>query len=77
MCLAVPMKVLKIDKKKKKAVAEVQGVKREISIMLLTEKLKVGDYVAVHVGYALEIMDVKTAREILEVLGDGSGIDRM
>jgi hydrogenase expression/formation protein HypC len=70
------MKVIKIDKKRKKALAEVQGVKREISTMLLTEKLKVGDYVAVHVGYALEIMDVKTAREILEVLGDGSGINR-
>ena len=75
MCLAVPMKVIKIDRKKKRAIAEVNGVKREIPTMLLTDSFKVGDYVAVHVGYALEVMDIKTAKEIMEVLGieDGKG----
>jgi len=69
MCLGVPMKVIEILEPNKRAVAEVQGVKREISMMLLTEEAHIGDWVTVHIGYALEVLDLETAEEILYVLG--------
>ena len=68
MCLGVPMKVVEILEPGKRAVAEAQGVKREISTILLTEEAVVGDWVTVHIGYALEVLDVETAEEIMYVL---------
>lgn len=69
MCLGVPMKVIEVDAEANTAIADARGVKREISTMLLTEELKVGDYVVVHVGYALEVLDTESAEEILYILG--------
>ena len=54
MCLAFPAKVLKIDKEL--ATVERSGVKREASLMLLPEA-KVGDYVLIHAGFAMQIID--------------------
>ena len=71
MCLGVPMKVVEILEPGKRAMAEVQGVKREISTTLLTEEAHAGDWVTVHIGYALEVLDLETAEEILYVLGLG------
>ncbi len=66
MCLAIPSKVLKIDENN---VAEVDtlGVKREVSLDLINEEVKVGDYVLIHVGYAMSKIDEKAALESLEV----------
>lgn len=68
MCLGVPMKIIEILEPCKRAIAEAQGVKREISTMLLTEEAHIGDWVTVHIGYALEVLDVETAEEIMYVL---------
>ena len=69
MCVGVPMKVIEIDYPM--AVAEARGVRRNISIMLLPEdEVKVGDYVMVHVGNAIEIIDEKDAEEIWKVLDE-------
>ena len=54
MCLAFPAKVLKIDNEL--ATVERAGVKREASLMLLPEA-KVGDYVLIHAGFAMQIID--------------------
>lgn len=54
MCLAFPAKVLKIDNEL--AMVERAGVKREASLMLLPEA-KVGDYVLIHAGFAMQIID--------------------
>jgi len=62
------MKIIEILEPDKRALAEAQGVKREISTMLLTEEAQVGDWVTVHIGYALEVLDVETAEEIMYVL---------
>jgi hydrogenase expression/formation protein HypC len=62
------MKIIEIIEPSLRAMAEAQGVKREISTMLLTEDAKVGDWVTVHIGYALEVLDVETAEEIMYVL---------
>ena len=54
MCLAFPAKVLEIDGDL--ATVERSGVKRAASLMLLPET-KIGDYVLVHAGFAMQIID--------------------
>ena len=54
MCLAFPAKVLKIENEL--ATVERAGVKREASLMLLP-KAKVGDYVLIHAGFAMQVID--------------------
>jgi hydrogenase expression/formation protein HypC len=64
MCLAVPMKVLKIENNK--AVVELEGITRKARVDLIPD-LKVGDYVIVHAGFAIEKIDEKMAKEVQEV----------
>lgn len=62
MCLAVPAKILEINGD----LARVDfggGVMREVNIMLVDAK--VGDYVLVHAGYAIQVLDEKEAEETL------------
>ena len=54
MCLAFPAKVLRIDGDL--ATVERSGVKRSASLMLLPEA-KIGDYVLIHAGFAMQIID--------------------
>ncbi|MEM3396928.1 MAG: HypC/HybG/HupF family hydrogenase formation chaperone [Thermoplasmata archaeon] len=63
MCLAVPAKVLEIHGKKAKV--DFGGVFREVDISLVNAKI--GDYVIVHAGYAIEVMDRETAEETLKL----------
>ncbi len=63
MCLAVPAKVLEINGKV--AIVDFGGVKREARLDLLPD-VKIGDYVIVHTGFAIEKLDDKTAKEILQ-----------
>lgn len=69
MCLAIPAKVVEIGKGKEgaraKAKADFGGVSREIDISLVDAK--VGDYVMVHAGFAIEIMDEHEAKETIEL----------
>lgn len=65
MCLAVPAIVREINGDK--AIVELEGVTLEISIMF-TPEVKTGDYVIVHAGYAIAIMDEKEAEETIELL---------
>ncbi len=77
MCLAVPGKVLSIDKSNpelKMARVDFSGVVREVSVQWLPE-VKVGDYVLTHVGMALNILDEKDALETLELLREMGELD--
>ena len=65
MCLGIPMKIL--SKKENKAMVSSGGTSREISIALL-KGAKVGDYVIVHAGFAIEKLDERRAKETLEIL---------
>jgi hydrogenase expression/formation protein HypC len=65
MCLAVPALVKSIDGLQ--ANVEIGGVGRQISIWL-TPEVKVGDYVLLHTGYAINIIDEAEARETLKLL---------
>ena len=65
MCLAIPALVKSIDGQL--AEVEVGGVSRKVSIWL-TPEVKVGDYVLLHTGYAINIIDEAEARETLKLL---------
>jgi len=64
MCLAYPYKIVEI-KNEWTAVAETQGVKTEVYLHLLPEPVKVGDWVLVHVGFAIQKLSEKEAQESL------------
>ncbi len=65
MCLAVPARVESINGYVGEV--EVGGVRRKISLHLVPE-VKVGDYVYVHTGFAISIVDEKEAEETLQLL---------
>ncbi len=62
MCLSIPSKVVEIDENNF-ATVETLGVKRGVSLDLIAEPVKVGEYVLIHVGFAMEKIDVKAAEE--------------
>ncbi|MGQ9722659.1 MAG: HypC/HybG/HupF family hydrogenase formation chaperone [Candidatus Jordarchaeum sp.] len=64
MCLAIPAKVLEI--RDEKAVVDFGGVKREAWITLV-DNVKVGDYLIIHTGYAIQRLDKKEAEETLRL----------
>lgn len=63
MCLALPAKITKILPHQK-AIANVGGVEREISTALLDD-VAIGNYVIIHVGYALTLLDENEAQKTL------------
>ena len=65
MCLAVPSQVITI--KESKAEVEIGGVTRTIDISLIPD-VTVGDYVLVHTGYAITVIDADEARETIKLL---------
>jgi hydrogenase expression/formation protein HypC len=73
MCLAVPAEVLSIAAADA-AVVSIGGVRKTISTALL-DAVEVGDYVLVHVGYALSLIDEAEARRTLQLLAAEGGID--
>jgi hydrogenase expression/formation protein HypC len=66
MCLAVPMKVVSIEGEV--AIAEIDGVKREASLMMLNEDVNIGDYVLIHAGFAISRLDEEEALETLAIM---------
>jgi hydrogenase expression/formation protein HypC len=66
MCLGVPMQVVNIDGTD--IVAEIDGVKREASLMILDDEVMLGDFVIVHAGFAISKLDEQEARETLAMM---------
>jgi len=71
MCLAIPALVKSIDGQQ--AEVEIGGVTRRASIQL-TPEVKVGDYVLLHTGYAINVIDEAEAEETLKLLRELSEI---
>lgn len=65
MCLGIPMKILKIEGDR--ALVSAAGVKRKIAVNFL-DKPRLGDYVIVHAGFAIEVLDPAKAEETLRML---------
>jgi hydrogenase expression/formation protein HypC len=71
MCLAVPLKIISI--KGKMGIGELGRVKKKVSLMLL-DKVKVGDYVLLHAGFAINKLETKEAEELLQLLREISEV---
>lgn len=66
MCLAIPGKVIDIDNNKEHAIIDYgEGTKRKANISLVN--VKAGDYVLVHAGFAIEILNKKEAMETIDL----------
>jgi hydrogenase expression/formation protein HypC len=64
MCLAIPAKV--VSAKENSACVDFgEGVLREINVTLVN--VKAGDYVLVHAGYAIQVLDEKEAQETIQL----------
>ena len=69
MCLGIAMQVVAVEGYN--ARCEAKGVQREVSLFLLQdETVQVGDYVMVHVGYAIQKITEQEARSIWEVFDE-------
>ena len=71
MCLAVPGKVLEINSDSKPIMGKVSfgGIQKDICLEWIPD-VKVGDYVVVHVGFAISKMDEQEAMETLKLIDD-------
>ncbi|NOY39109.1 MAG: HypC/HybG/HupF family hydrogenase formation chaperone [Nitrospirae bacterium] len=68
MCLAVPSKIIRINDLM--ATIDVMGARREISLMILPEEVKVGDYVLVHAGFAIQRVQEDVALDSLNLINE-------
>jgi hydrogenase expression/formation protein HypC len=72
MCLAIPARISAIDGAE--ATVDVGGVSRTASLML-TPEARVGDYVYIHTGYSISIVDEHEALESLRLLEELARLD--
>ncbi|MGD9669232.1 MAG: HypC/HybG/HupF family hydrogenase formation chaperone [Hyphomicrobiaceae bacterium] len=72
MCLALPARVVSVNGDEMATVA-MEGVKKKISIALV-EDVAVGDYVLVHVGYALHKVSEEEAQRTLAMMAEAGVI---
>ncbi len=73
MCLALPAKIVEL-RETDNAIVSLEGVKKEISLALVADA-KVGDYVLVHVGYALNTISPEEAEKTLALMAEMSSPD--
>ena len=66
MCLAIPARITTIEEHRMSSV-DIMGVSRKVSLDLVPEA-EIGDFVLVHAGFALQVIDEQTATETLELL---------
>ncbi len=72
MCLAVPMKLIK--KEGDMGTVELGGIERQISLMLMPDA-RLGEYLIVHAGFAIQRLDEEEAHKTLELLAQMGDID--
>jgi hydrogenase expression/formation protein HypC len=66
MCLGIPMRILDIDGHV--ARCDAKGVERDVNLFLLGDRSpEVGDFVMVHVGYAIQLVEAREARSVWEL----------
>jgi hydrogenase expression/formation protein HypC len=78
MCLAIPGQIVEVvDSASRLASVEVAGVRRKINIGLLDDGVGPGDWVLIHVGFAISQVDEAEARATIELLaGIGEAYDQ-
>lgn len=73
MCLAIPAKITTLEANSM-AEVDILGVSRHVSLDLVPEA-KVGDFVLVHAGFAIQVVDQEYAEETLQILKDINLVD--
>ncbi len=67
MCLGIPMKIVELTYPT--GICEADGIRRRVNFQLLPEdKIKLGDYVIVHVGFAIQKISREQAEETIKFL---------
>jgi hydrogenase expression/formation protein HypC len=66
MCLSIPSQITKIDRSRNMATVDTMGVAREASLDLIDQQVDVGDYVLIHIGFAMNKIDEADALQSLE-----------
>jgi len=66
MCLGIPGKIVSMEEFS--ATVDIAGTTREVSTMMLADEVSVGDYVLIHVGFAIAKMDEEEAAKTLEMI---------
>ncbi|GAA6177747.1 HypC/HybG/HupF family hydrogenase formation chaperone [Sulfitobacter pacificus] len=69
MCLAIPAEVVAITDDQQTATVSLEGVRKDISLALLTD-VELGDFVLVHVGYALNKISPEEAQRTLALMAE-------
>lgn len=67
MCLAIPSKVVSIDKQTNMATLDTLGVRRQASLDLMQDDVEIGEFVLLHVGYVMGKIDEEDAKESLKL----------
>jgi hydrogenase expression/formation protein HypC len=71
MCLAIPGRVVSFEDDTRQTVkVEVAGIRRRVHVGLIDDSLAVGDWVLVHVGFAISRLDEQEAARTLEFLAE-------
>lgn len=68
MCLAIPARLVEL-RPDDQAVVDLGGIRKEISIALVAD-VQVGDYVIVHVGHAIGVLDPEEAKKTLAMFAE-------
>lgn len=74
MCLAIPVRIEEVLGAEA-AIADIGGVRKEINVALISD-LAVGDYVIMHVGYALNKIDPQEAERTLALFAELDELDQ-
>lgn len=72
MCLGVPMRLTSVEGREGKA--ELEGVSRRVALDLVPDA-RLGDFVIVHAGYAIQVLDEASARETLALLAQAGAVE--
>ena len=74
MCLALPARIVELQTAEQ-AVVELGGVRKSVSVAL-TPDARVGDYVIVHVGHAIGLLDAEEAEKTLALFAEMAAAER-
>lgn len=69
MCLSIPSRVVELDENNF-ATVDTMGVRRKVTLDLIDENIKIGDYVLIHVGFALNKINEEEALLSLEAYNE-------
>ena len=76
MCLAIPARIIEIDESTDSAVVALGEVRKQVSLALV-EDVAPGDYVLIHVGYALNRISAEEAERTLALFGEAELLEEM